>query len=416
MIGPKTFKSCLWRIVLVVGGASSRWRLVVPVVGCMTVAVGMASAGTAGAASWAIQQAPIPSGATSSVLKSVSCTSHRACTAVGSYHNGAGISVTLAERWNGDGWEIQGTPNPPGATSSVLDGVSCTSHKACVAVGSYQNSGGTFMLAERWNGARWEIQYTPDPADATSSLFNAVSCTSPGACTAVGTYDSSSEGRDHTLAERWNGDKWTVQDTPSLPPGFAENIFEGVSCPSRSACTAVGITITSGGNTTMAERWNGASWAIQHTLSPSTTDSSLLTVSCTSPTVCTAVGGYNGLPETPGSFNGPGEWTLAESWNGVAWRIQDTPNPAESLFKGVSCPWRTACTAVGTSFASAGNTTLGEGWNGATWTIQHTPNPSGAAYSELDGVSCVSPMACTAVGYWNASDSDPSVLLVERYS
>ena len=42
-----------------------------------------------------------------------------------------------------------------------------------------------------------------------------------------------------------------------------------VSCASSSACTAVGDLASGGSRTaTLAERWNGVSWAIQNTLNP----------------------------------------------------------------------------------------------------------------------------------------------------
>src|SRR5690349_20698994 len=49
-------------------------------------------------------------------IESVSCSAPGACTAVGTNLNTSGISVTLAERWNGTSWQRQATPNPPGNT------------------------------------------------------------------------------------------------------------------------------------------------------------------------------------------------------------------------------------------------------------------------------------------------------------
>jgi hypothetical protein len=41
-----------------------------------------------------------------------------------------------------------------------------------------------------------------------------------------------------TLAERWNGRRWTLQPTPKLPGFNAE--LTSLSCPSSSDCTATG--------------------------------------------------------------------------------------------------------------------------------------------------------------------------------
>jgi hypothetical protein len=72
-----------------------------------------------------------------------------------------GRDLTLAERWNGNGWTIQSMPNPTGADVIELTGVSCPSSTpngwpwpssaACTAVGSYArySSGDYGPLAER---------------------------------------------------------------------------------------------------------------------------------------------------------------------------------------------------------------------------------------------------------------------------
>ena len=53
------------------------------------------------------------------------------------------------------------------------------------------------------------------------------------------------------------GPSWVVQPMHRIKNG----ILEGVSCSSAKACTAVG---SNGGEATLAERWNGTKWALQH--------------------------------------------------------------------------------------------------------------------------------------------------------
>lgn len=70
-----------------------------------------------------------------------------ACTAVGFYNDGRGTALTLAERWDGTRWSIQATPNP--ATFTQLNGVSYSAPSACTAVGGYANRGAVGLtLAE----------------------------------------------------------------------------------------------------------------------------------------------------------------------------------------------------------------------------------------------------------------------------
>jgi hypothetical protein len=309
-------------------------------------------------------------------LNAVSCSAPGACTAVGTFDNVTGTG-TLAERWGGTSWSIQPSPNPAGALTSVLSGVSCPAATFCVAVGNWQNGAGRrAVLAEAWNGNAWAVMTAPPPAGARRSFLNGVSCTSPTACTAVGSYEASS-GAHVTLAERWNGTAWTVQATPNpaTPPRSA---LTAVSCVSASDCTAVGVSgLPSGGNArTLAEHWNGTAWSVQPT--PNGPGGNILTgVSCNSPTACIAVGGADGTP-------------LAEGWNGTSWSIQPTPNPGTEQFNSVSCTSPTACTAVGRS-------AFAERWDGTTWSIQQVPvSNSNAA---LTGVSCTTASACNAVGY-----------------
>jgi hypothetical protein len=171
-----------------------------------------------------------------STLSGVSCTSARACTAVGHYGNSSGSGQTLAEVWNGK-WSIQPTPNPAGSSGSELTMVSCTSSSACTAVGGYGDDvGEQLMLAEAWNGSNWKVQRNPNPGTGGSSVAG-VSCSS-GTCTAVGYYYAAN-ATTGIYAEAWNGTRWSLQTTP-VPPGTADSALFGVSCTSASTCTAVG--------------------------------------------------------------------------------------------------------------------------------------------------------------------------------
>ena len=72
---------------------------------------------------------------------------------------------------------------------------------------------------------------------------------------------------------------------------------------------------------------------------------------------------------------------------------------------GDSCATDASCIAVGnwsTSYNGLPSSTLAEGWDGTAWTIQPTPDPAGATDSSLNGVACTSASACVAVGSSNA--------------
>ena len=86
---------------------------------------------------------------------------------------------------------------------------------------------------------------------------------------------------------------------------------------------------------------------------------------------------------------------LAETWNGVVWKIQSShvPTTSASELWSVSCTRAAECTAVGYK----GSLTLAEGWNGNRWYIQSTPSLGKAYTSEFYGVSCVGSGTCVAV-------------------
>jgi hypothetical protein len=273
--------------------------------------------------SWQLQSTPNPAGATSSRLTGVSCTSSTECTAVYSYDNSAGVGVTLAERWNGTSWQLQSTPNAPGATYSNLIGVSCISSTDCTAAGYHDNSAGVGVTSvEHWNGTSWQLQSTLNPGALHSGLAG-VSCTSSTACTAVGFYRNRARARvPVTLAERWNGTSWQLQSTPN-PAGALQSNLRGVSCASNTDCIAIGYYENSAGTiVTLAEHWNGTNWQLQSTPNPAGARySSLRGVSCTSSTDCTAIGYYENSARTV--------LTLAERWDGTGWQLQSTPNPLQ---------------------------------------------------------------------------------------
>jgi molybdopterin-binding protein len=388
------------------GGGVAMWVRMAgrAAIGCAALALYLGGAEGAAASAWSIQPTPIPAGASYGVLSSVSCASRTTCTAVGYFTSRAGAGVALAEHWNGTRWSIQRTPTITGAASSLLFGVSCASTTACTAVGSVTNrAGATVPLAERWNGSRWSSQRIRRSAAMNGRSLNylaAVSCASTHACVSVG-YSGNRLGTSGvTLAARWDGTHWTIQPTPR-PSGASVSFLSAVSCASPSYCTAVGDFIKrAGAGVTLALRWSGTRWSIQRTPTPAAASSvQLAGVSCTSSGSCTAVGFFSDVTGI--------EVMLAERWNGATWTIQRTRYPVGARYVqlvGVSCASPKACTAVGFYNDHTGiDVVLAERWNGTTWTIQPI-GPAGAGSNSLEGVSCPSKTVCTAVG----GDTNPA--------
>jgi len=354
----------------------------------------MLLAPSAASAAWTVPPTPNVDGASTSNLLAVDCSSATSCIAVGLSTPGPGTgSATLAERWNGTSWGIVPTPNPPGATFSSLNGVSCPRPNVCFAVGS-SDSG---PLVELWNGTSWSIQSSPAIANGK---LNAVSCSGLLACTAVGKGGSSSV----TLAERWDGTGWHVQSTPNAAGSQSSSLL-GVSCPLKRTCTAVGKSVAGSVTSPVVERWFGRvnAWGQQTAPEPEGAESaSLAGVSCPDGPVCVATGSSM-------THLGP-TTTLAERRIGPHWSVLPTPNPPqgpgvnESVLFGVSCPARRACHAAGTSTSQIPPAIplipIAERFDGASWQLEPVPSES-LPSPFLAGVSCPSRRFCMAVGGYN---------------
>jgi hypothetical protein len=267
----------------------------------------------------------------------VSCVSGTWCMAVG-FTTEFPPGYPASYRWKGSSWEE--LKMPPVTNETVPKGISCLSTTNCVAVGRMGNIPFTNPLAYSWNGTQWTNVAVPKPAGY--SELSDVSCAS-GICTAVGQYESS--GVIKTLVETWNGSEWKIVSSPNVTGSTVSSLAD-VSCSSATACTAVGrsVDFTTGATSPLVMRWNGTSWTIQS--APSSGEGTELSgVSCPTSTSCTAVGSYK---------SGSAKIPTALSWNGASWTVQTVANPTppagsvlQGHFAGISCTSSTVCTAVG---------------------------------------------------------------------
>lgn len=316
---------------------------------------------------------PTPPAHVRVTLTAVSCPTASVCTAVGYLGNGAGHRQPVAIREAKGAWSAESPPTPPGAINSELDAVSCPTTTACTSVGVAQLENSSVSLAEVWDGTAWTITSLPS-VPAGSPALAAVSCTAANACSAVGQQgdDGSPASAPRTLAERWNGNRWAVQSTPS--PGSYGSGLHGVACTSASACVAVGwYESRTGQGTLLGLLWNGATWSQSTTSGVGYPDA----VSCPAANACLEVGS---------------DFATGNVWNSATW--SRVTLPATGL-RALSCATATACTAVGTGAAT---------WDGTAWTAETIPGPPRV----FTGISCPAASLCTAVGF--RSDSDTPVI------
>ena len=191
------------------------------------------------------------------------------------------------------------------------------------------------------------------------------------------------------LVESWDGANWSIDTTPN--ENATDELF-GVSCTSPTGCVGMGTYYNSSTGVTHAlvESWNGTTWSVIYNLSLSV-GSGAGNVSCLSLTDCKGVGQ---------SAN----QTLALSWNGTVLSVVPSANPSITSdgLNGVSCLSPTRCFAVG-STQSPNNTfqTLIETWNGTDWSVAPTTSvlvPSaGMAISGTSAVLDASASAAAGV-------------------
>jgi hypothetical protein len=242
--------------------------------------------------------------------------------AVGLRSVGGAVGYTAyVQRWNGQRWTNLPTPNIANGRFSRLEGVSCTSTVRCVAVGYYLPPDGSALpLTEHWNGSTWTRTAAADTGSlGEGNLLESVSCTTSANCFAAGEYELGGVGRPATFVERWNGTSWKI--VPSADPPRSYSALAGVSCRSTTSCIAVGWYQTPHGQSkatkTLAERWDGTRWSIVPSPNPpGAPASSLAAVSCWATMRCFAVGRY-----TSSSTNR----TLTERWNGTKWAVVPSP-------------------------------------------------------------------------------------------
>lgn len=320
---------------------------------------------------WQEVTTPSPAAAEESNLQGVSCGSST-CMAVGADESSSLHVSTLAEQWSGSRWSIVPTAHLSGRPSGILWGVSCVDNTDCFAVGSYQkrhNHAETRAVIERWNGTAWALVSSPDPHQ--SSVLYGVSCKSSTSCLAVGTYVADAIG--YALVEHWDGTAWSLVFTRSGISSESVQL-DSASCPTSGTCLSAGSYYnTASLQRTLAEEWNTPDRSAFTTpKNPSATHASqLIGISCASASGCVAVG------DQP--YSASDVHTLAESWNGAAWKVLGTPAISGShdvVLLAVGCAGTSDCFAVGANFAASHRViTLSEHWNGTTWAVVTTANP-----------------------------------------
>jgi len=189
----------------------------------------------------------------------------------------------------------------------------------------------------------------------------------------------------------------------------AQRSLAGVSCISGTSCVAVGQRVTTADrDLNFAESWNGARWrAGRQPASPGALDG-LSAVSCTTRSACMAVGDY--LAGARKGVKTGRLVALADSWNGRSWKQLATQSPSKTdyLLDGVSCVSPRSCIAVGDyDNGKVLSQFLAEHWNASRWQRMRTARV--APMLAWDSVSCPTARSCVAVSASPSLGSSPKL-------
>jgi hypothetical protein len=137
--------------------------------------------------SWSLIESGLPSNGDNG-LKGVSCAGPDFCEAVGATFASSNAPPSpLVTTWKGSTWTTMPTPSSP--QYAWLNGVDCFSATSCTAVGAAYNmleSNLSSTIVFNWNGSTWaDVPNVPNGTSGTNAL-EGVSCVTDWACLAVG--------------------------------------------------------------------------------------------------------------------------------------------------------------------------------------------------------------------------------------
>ena len=361
----------------------------------------------ASAATWTIQTTPNATGAEHSNLYDISCdlSATNPCVSVGKQET-SGKSAPYAQAWNGTAWSSISAAVPEGATAGELQSVECFTllgFFGCYGAGSYASSGVTkSLIVSGSNASLGTVATTPNPEGASETALKGISCRIFSACAAVGY--SVKSGKKTGFGVRLAESKWVTQSIPE-PEGAISAELHGIDCPTGTFCVAVGSYTVSGGSIwAWSATWNGTTWTLGTVAKPTgSIRTVLLDVSCSTASACAGVGIYRDSTGLQTSF--------VARWNGSSWSHQGSANPVGStntVFQGVSCVASSPCVAVGDWNNGKSWQPMAQEWNGSAWVLDTTPNPAGATETIIEGVACRT--GCLSSGWYADSEGKRKTL------
>lgn len=249
--------------------------------------------------------------------------------AVGDRFVDGGASVrTLALHWDGVTWSA--VPTPHFGYHSTLAAVSGTSADDVWAVGSFTAKTPRVpdrTLALHWDGISWQRFATSSPGGHRDSWLYGVTALAPDDVWTVGAYDEREFDRNQTLAEHWDGSRWTREHMGN--PGSGDrDVLYAISGTAGDRVVAVGAHQIKGSSTfkPLVEAWDGSAWRHVFVRHCGLYLPLFYAVSAVEDGGVWAAGVKG--------FSGPGYHAATCSWDGVSWTAHKSRSPGHRNVNG----------------------------------------------------------------------------------
>jgi hypothetical protein len=282
-------------------------------------------------------------------------------------------------------WVVGQTVDP--TRIAVLHDVAAFSPTDAITVGLQVGGAAEAQtpLIEHWDGHTWSVA-TSEPTGEQAGL-NAVDGASSDDVWAVGQQLTGTGPRASvsTLAEHWNGSSWATVQTPNA--GQPRNgMFLGVSAAAADDVWAVGSFSVNGteARTTLTAHFDGRVWTKVASPNAGGYTDELIDVDASPDGEAWAVG-YSGQDASGENLN-----PLAMRFDGTQWNIVRTPELPGAQLESIAVAGPDDVWAVG----HANSTTLALHWDGSGWSVLH----GAATNSSLRAVAASAPDDVWAVG------------------
>jgi hypothetical protein len=255
-------------------------------------------------------------------------------------------------------WRRVAAPESPGV-DRFLFGVDASSGSDAWAVGSVRRAGGhARALALHWDGEAWST--VPTPGGRSGDVFlNAVAVVSPADAWAAGLWRSS-DGLARTLVIHWDGEAWSLVDSPN--PGDGEHVLSSASATRADDVWFAGYSRRGSAFRSLILHWDGTGLHATYPAGPVAGRGQAIGAVSSAGGTAIAVGGR--------TVGGGGTEPLVLRWDGAAWRREAAGLSAEhgTVLAGVAASPTGDAWVVGGYPGIGTSAAFAAGYDGSSWT------------------------------------------------